>query len=411
MNSGLAEQLVSAGKLVPFSVRQTSPLVLELKELPFITYPYEWSFGQFKAAAELTLSITLDAMKKGMILKDASAYNIAFHKGRAIFLDHTSFTVFQDNMPWVAYRQFVMHFLASLLLMQKKDLRLSALMQTDISGIPLDLASHLLPLHTVLSPEILIHIHLHAALEKRYSSSPDTNKQVSVPRKRLECMLNSMLDYIKAMKIPGNHTGWAEYTENTSYSRDAIDSKKALVRKFCEEFKSGTAVDLGANSGIFTAIAAEYFPEVIAVDSDPLTVESLYQLSKTFSSAEIHPVKADLCTPSPGIGCFNEERTALLQRLKGDFVLGLALIHHLRITGNWSLEQIVSLFSDIAPAAVVEFVPSDDPQVVQLLRGRENLCPDWNIESVTAAFKEKFASCEAVPVADSRRILLKLQKS
>ncbi len=104
INSGLAEKLTREGRIVPFEPCGGDETLLELEKLPFITYPYEWSFSQLRDAALLTLELAREALRHDMVLKDASAFNIAFRKGRPVFMDHTSFTCYRENAPWCAYR-------------------------------------------------------------------------------------------------------------------------------------------------------------------------------------------------------------------------------------------------------------------------------------------------------------------
>jgi hypothetical protein len=155
MDSGLYEKLVKNGLLITHAETDIQPAdgVLSYKvicpeRVPFISYPYEWSFGQLQDAALATLSIQRRALKLGMSLKDASAYNIQFPKGKAMLIDTLSFEQYQEGEPWVAYRQFCQHFLAPLALMAYKDVRLNQLLRIYIDGIPLDLASKLLPRST-----------------------------------------------------------------------------------------------------------------------------------------------------------------------------------------------------------------------------------------------------------------------
>ena len=52
--------------------------------------------------------------------------------------------------------------------MSCKDVRLNQLLRIYIDGIPLDLASTLLPLRTWLKPSTLFHIHLNAKSQKYF---------------------------------------------------------------------------------------------------------------------------------------------------------------------------------------------------------------------------------------------------
>jgi hypothetical protein len=176
MESGLYEKLVKAGLLIPHTEVNQAPAeaenaykVIQPERVAFISYPYEWSFGQLKDAALATLSVQKRALKRGMSLKDASAYNIQFVHGKATLIDTLSFETYKEGQPWVAYRQFCQHFLAPLALMALRDVRLSQLLRVYIDGVPLDLASELLPWNTRLNFGLLTHIHLHAGAQKKYA--------------------------------------------------------------------------------------------------------------------------------------------------------------------------------------------------------------------------------------------------
>ena len=177
MDSGLYEKLVKANLLIPHVEVDQAPAekeaafkVVQPERAPFISYPYEWSFSQLKDAALATLSIHKRALKLGMSLKDASAYNIQFVRGKAMLIDTLSFEIYKEGEPWIAYKQFCQHFLAPLALMSYRDIRLNQLLRIYIDGVPLDLASALLPFRTKLNFGLLTHIHVHADSQKRYSN-------------------------------------------------------------------------------------------------------------------------------------------------------------------------------------------------------------------------------------------------
>ena len=152
LRSGLAGRLMQEKKIVPFQPTENGT-VIELRELDFITYPYEWSFSALRDAALLTLELTDIALEHDMILQDATAFNITFEKGRPIFMDHGSFCIYHPGDVWGAYRQFVMHFLAPLLLMKYMDLRCLDFFRSHVEGFPLDFASRLLPWRTWLKSD------------------------------------------------------------------------------------------------------------------------------------------------------------------------------------------------------------------------------------------------------------------
>lgn len=410
--SGLAGELLAEKKLVPYRTERDDRTgkILQVEELPFVTYPYEWSFRQLQDAALLTLELARRGLERGLMLKDASAFNVAFHDGQPIFLDHTSFTIYRENSPWPAYRQFVMHFLAPLLVMKHVDMRCLGLLRENIGGISLDFASRLLPRRTWFSPTPLAHVHLHALMERRYSSREGEARQVCMTPERLRTFLRALSDETAALKPPRQATDWEAYYRRNSYSDAAFAAKREAVREFCAAHPGGVTVDLGANTGVFSEIAAEHSDRVIAADIDPQAVEMLYETART-SCHKLQPVLQDLANPSPALGVFNAECAPFLARCRGDKVLGLALIHHLRITGNWDLERIVRLFADTAPHALVEFVPADDVQVKRLVRGRDAIYTDWNAEQVEAAFRTEYPVLDRIVLPDSGRILFAMHKT
>ena len=159
IDGGLYDQLVEQELLIEHDEVSTSKamtddalVVIRPREVPFISYPYEWSFSALKQAALLTLEIQRQALRANMSLKDASSYNVQFEGTRPVFIDTLSFERYEPGTPWVAYGQFCRHFLAPLTLMSRIDISLNRLLANYIDGIPLDLASGLLPWTTWLKP-------------------------------------------------------------------------------------------------------------------------------------------------------------------------------------------------------------------------------------------------------------------
>src|SRR5215216_3085012 len=210
MESGLYDKLVKAGLLVAHVEVDQAPAQVDLahkiiqpERVPFISYPYEWSFGQLQDAAFATLSIQRRALKVGMSLKDASAYNIQFVRGKATLIDTLSFEFYKEGQPWVAYRQFCQHFLAPLALMALKDIRLNQLLRVYIDGVPLDLASELLPWSSRFNFGLLTHIHLHAGAQKKYAglaSEEVKSRGGSMGKQAMTGLIESLESTIKKLE-------------------------------------------------------------------------------------------------------------------------------------------------------------------------------------------------------------------
>jgi SAM-dependent methyltransferase len=380
--------------------------VLRPAVVSFISYPYEWNFSQLKDAALTTLVIQRTAMQHEMSLKDASAYNIQFVNGRPCLIDTLSFDPYEEGLPWTPYRQFCQHFLAPLALAAYKDVRLLKLLQVHIDGIPLDLAALLLPGRARLRPGLLLHLFAHAASQQRYADvKPGENiQQGSVSRNALIGLLDSLEALIKKLEwAPAGE--WTDYYAGDSYDEAGFSHKQDIVRQFVGQVQPQTVWDLGANTGVFSRIAAEAGAQVVAWDVDPGAVELNYQQVKRADEANILPLLLDLTNPSPAIGWANHERMSISERASADLVLALALIHHLAIGNNVPLPKVAEFFAKLAPHLIVEFVPKSDPKVQKLLAFRADVFDEYSQADFEAAFARFYTIEASVSVEHSDRVL------
>ena len=412
IESGLYDKLVKAGLLIPHVEVDQAPAaseaafkIIQPERVPFISYPYEWSFGQLKSAALATLAIQKRALKLGMSLKDASAYNIQFVRGKATLIDTLSFEVYNEGEPWVAYRQFCQHFLAPLALMALKDVRLSQLLRVYIDGIPLDLASTLLPSKTRFNFGLLTHIHLHAGAQKKYSGEEVKSRGGSMSKQALTGLIDNLESTIQKLDWTPRGTEWGNYYNITNYSDAAFEHKKQLVGEWTKRIQPALAWDLGANNGVFSRVVSSACPYVVSFDIDPAAVEQNYRQAKTDKTENILPLLLDLTNPTPAIGWANRERDSFGARGPADMILALAVIHHLAISNNVPLPQLADFFAETGKWLVIEFVPKPDSQVQKLLASRKDIFPDYTRAGFEAAFQEKFHVREAVEIRESERVL------
>lgn len=259
MDSGLYDKLVKASLLIPHVEADQLPVksetafkVIQPELAAFISYPYEWSFSQLKDAALATLSIQKRALKLDMSLKDASAYNIQFVRGKAMLIDTLSFEIYKEGEPWVAYKQFCQHFLAPLALMAYRDIRLNQLLRVYIDGVPLDLASGLLPSKTKFNFGLLTHIHIHAGAQRRYSNKVVAPRKSGMNKQALIGLIESLENTIKKLTWKPAGTEWGDYYENTNYTDSAFEHKRKLVREWAVEKRPQLVWDLGGNTGVFS---------------------------------------------------------------------------------------------------------------------------------------------------------------
>ena len=59
--------------------------VLRHDRIPFVSYPYEWTFSMLKDAALVQLDLLLAALERDLVLKDSTPYNMQFRGARPTF--------------------------------------------------------------------------------------------------------------------------------------------------------------------------------------------------------------------------------------------------------------------------------------------------------------------------------------
>ena len=420
LGSGLYDALVGRGWLIeheevaePAADDRSAYKVLKPRRIDFISYPYEWAFSQLQDAALLTLDVQLLALEHDLSLKDASAYNVQFDAGKPILIDTLSFESYEEGRPWVAYRQFCQHFLAPLALMARTDIRLNQLLRSYIDGVPLDLASALLPARTRFQLGLGLHIHLHARTQRAYSSTEGAQpkRSVKVSRIGLTGMLQGLRKLVAKLRWNPAGTEWGDYYQATNYTDAAFEHKQRLVAEYLESIRPGRVWDLGANTGVFSRIARRIGASTVAFDIDPAAVESNYRAVKRDGGAQPLPLLLDLTNPSPGLGWAGTERDSLEARGPVDCVMALALIHHLAISNNVPLLKVASYLAELCEYLVIEFVPKSDSQVRRLLSAREDIFTEYDQAHFEVAFSVYFTIVRAEAVDGTERTLYLMKKT
>jgi len=383
--------------------------VLKPTKIEFITYPYEWSFSQLKDAALLTLEIQQIALEHNMTLKDASSFNIQFQGNKPIFIDTLSFESYKEGRPWVAYRQFCMHFLSTLLLMKYNDLGMNRLMSLYIDGIPLEMTKNLLPIKAFFKISHLSHIYLHSMSEK-HSSSDNIERDIRITKNSLYALIQNLKKIIKNLTLSVKNTTWGNYYVENSYTREELQNKKIIVEEYINTISPSRLLDLGANTGLFSRIASSRNIFTVSTDYDPYCVELSYLEAKEKKEKNILPLFLDLTNPSPDLGWNGMERKSFLKRNKFDLVMVLALIHHLVISNNVPLDELTKCFSQMAHNLIIEFIPKQDIQVKSLLVNREDIYSNYNQEYFEKAFGKLYNIIRKETVSNLGRTLYLMKK-
>lgn len=399
--TGILEELMAEGLVVherPVSrellgaAAAQASYVVEHPKLPFISYPYEWSFHALKDAALLHLDVHLRCLERGVTLSDASAYNIQFRGPAPVFIDTLSFRPYREGEIWAAHRQFCDQFLNPLLLRALLGIPHNAWYRGSLEGIPVEHLANALPLSAKLSWPVLQHVVLHAMLEKISTKDRPAGEaaKVRLPQIAFRRILTGLRDWIRTLEPKGSEkTVWRDYAEINSYSSDEARSKAAFVREFAAAVRPALLWDLGCNTGEYSKAALEAGARLsIGFDFDAGALERAYLRAKA-EGLNLLPLHLDAANPSPSQGWGQGERKGMRERAPADAVLALAFVHHLAVAKNVPLEYVVDWVVGMAGAGVIEFVQKHDPMVQELLRLREDIFADYSEETFERALRTR----------------------
>lgn len=417
IGSGLYRALLDKGLLVSHAEVETDQepqtyKVLLPEQMNFISYPYEWSFSQYKEAALITLEILLVALEFGMVLKDASAFNIQFIDNKPKLIDTLSFEKYEDK-PWVAYKQFCQHFLAPLSIMNYCDLRLNTMMRNYIDGVPLDLVIKLLPTKARFNIGLLIHLYGHAKSVKKYENNKGNTKSFSSEFKfnneHLNGIIESLRSTINSLTTNKQHTEWEKYYQEgeNNYKQGSFISKERIIESIVKKVAPKLVWDMGGNTGHFSKIVSDLGIPVVLMDSDPVAIDIAWRKHK---QTKIFPLVMDLTNPTTGFGWAGSERMSINERANADMILALALVHHLAISNNTPFIKIAEWFSSLAPWLVIEWVPKEDSNTQRLLNSREDIFNWYNREHFIQVFGLKYHMVDKYNIDNSDRTIFIFKK-
>lgn len=429
VEEGVLDSLVKAGYVVPTRIlsedekrkRGLKNLIpdwnhfLVHSRIPIITYPYEWSFSMLVDAARLHLDIQLMLIEKGYSLKDASAFNVQFIHHRPVFIDVLSLERPDRLDVWLAYGQFCKMFFYPLLLKRYKHVDFKSIFLGNIEGIDVDRAYDIFGWLGSLRPAVFVDVFLQHLLNK------GSDKRTKKLRKKLSekkehptaqrINLKRLLARIENLKASYTlHGHWASYADTCTYSDESENEKIAYIENFLSVHKPSSVLDLGANIGRYSIMAAQTGSDVVAVDSDHDCIEILYRKARS-EGLSILPMVMNIALPSPPMGFRNEERKSFFSRVHCQCVFALALVHHLLVTSRIPLKQIRDLLYDLTERyVVVEFIAPDDEMFQVLLASRRNIYKNLTIHYFLETFSEKFELIFKRHITGTKRTLLTFQR-
>jgi 2-polyprenyl-3-methyl-5-hydroxy-6-metoxy-1,4-benzoquinol methylase len=367
------------------------------------------------AAAGLTLDLARESLTEGFGLKDATPYNVLFRGAQPVFVDLLSFERREPLDPtWRAYAQFVRTFLLPLLAAKSFGVQPHALLANSRDGVePESLYQWSRPLHRLKPPFLSL-----VAMPKWLSGKKTDDASVYQPRPAasqeqarfiLDSLLKNCAKHLRAVAPRPADSAWTSYLDSKSlYSPQQLAQKEAFVSEALELARPARVLDVGANEGHFSAMAAQHGASVVAIDSDPAVAGAIYRRAST-ENLNILPLVVDLTRPTPAVGWRNQENTSFLDRARDmsfDFVMELAVIHHMLVTERIPLPDLLDLTAELTREfALIEYVAPADPMFRRIVRGRESLYAHLTREYFEAAAKQRFELVRSTQIDGLQRWL------
>ncbi len=416
-------ELVSRGRLIGTEIVGDDPaalgiegptLLLEHERVPFISYPYEWPFAALRAAALLHLDVHLELLGHGYTLSDASAYNIQYRGSEPVFIDVLSVERYVDGAYWDGHRQFCDQFLSPLLLSAKLGVPYHATYRGHLEGIPSPELASMLRWRHKLSPQVLMNIVLPARLEaaaRRGRVTPRTAaRRRPLPRSSLRGMLGGLRRCIRRLRPPVQHTDWTTYAGDNTYRDAERAAKRDFVARAVQALRPGTVLDLGCNTGDYAVVAlAAGAGSVIGAEADPATADLAFRRAQE-EKLRFLPLVLDVANPSPSQGWRGAERASFVERAGADFLLALAVGHHLAIGRNIPLEETIRWMVGLAPRGIIEFVQKTDATVRQMLSLREDIFADYTEDNFRGLLAANAHIVDSQTISDEGRVLFRYDR-
>lgn len=416
-DAGIFAALSEKGWLVPIREEvlgaDGTAYMLKVDRIPWITYPYEWSFELLKTAALFHIDLHLDLLERGFTLSDATAYNVQFIGTKPVFIDHLSIRPYRDGEFWAGHRQFCEQFLNPLLLRAYLGRPHNAWYRGSIEGIAVADIAAMIPTRRKFSWNVFTNV----VLQNRFQTgtSGDAAKISmsgrSFPKHAFVAMLRQLRKWVCSLS-PGDKvkTVWADYSLTNTYSDAERDAKHRFIADYVNDAKPKTVVDLGCNTGEYSERALAAGAEsVIGFDYDVQALDRAYKRTVE-KGLNILPLFLDARNPSPSQGWMGKERAGFGERVKADGLLALAFEHHLAIAHNVPLDQLVSWLVSLAPTGVIEFVPKTDPTVQKMLALREDIFPNYDAGEFERQLAASAEIVRAEVVSQSDRVLFQYRR-
>jgi hypothetical protein len=374
--------------------------------LPFISYPYEWTFSMLKDAALLQLDLLAEALADGLTIKDATPFNIQFVDGRPVFIDIGSFEKYEAGEPWIGYRQFTRQFLFPLMMRAHGGVPFQPWLRGNPEGPTARDMRNMLGFRQRLKPSTFMHVSLQARMEERMSGAAvrDQLKTAGFSAELILANVRKLRKLVHGLESGVASKGWIEYESCTHVGRDR-DTKAVFLEEALDAGSPARVIDLGANDGFFSEVAAASGAVAIAVDGDEPVLDAFYR-----KGTGVSVVLSDLTNPTPSQGWAETERPGLNERARPELVIAYGLIHHLIYTASIPPGAVVEWLASYGCPVVVEFVSPDDEMVAKLTANKleAELHPNRSQPEFERLLSRHFDTAATRTLGEGTRILYRL---
>ena len=367
-------------------------LVIEHEKIPYISYPYEWSFSQLKTAALHHIDFHLFLLDNDATLIDASAYNIQFIGSNPIFIDLLSIKKYEEGEYWYGHKQFCENFLNPLILSSKKGVQFNNWFKGNLEGIPTNELNNLLNFFDKFSYNIFVNVYLLNKFDNKYKNHDkkiDISFKRKFPKQNFISLLNQLKNFIKDLKQKKITTVWENYSSSNTYKESEEKEKAIIVKSFIDKNILPNVIDLGCNDGFYSEIAMKNNTNYITgFDYDPISIDRAF-IKFGNKQQNFLPLIFDATNPSANIGWNEKERKSFNQRANFDGLLALAFEHHLAIAKNIPLDEAINWLISLAPKGLIEFVPKSDETIQKMLKFKGDIFPDYNEDNFKNIIEKK----------------------
>lgn len=417
-----AQQILSNGAAARVVESMAISAIVEHERIPFPSFPYEWPPEMLHAAGMLTLEIATQCLGTPFGLKDGTPYNVLFDGSTPRFIDVLSFEQRHGNDGrWLAYAQYIRTFVLPLLVNRCLGIPIDQLLLARRDGLePEAVYGWIGPIRRLTPPFLsLVSIPKWLGGVRSQDDTRIYQRRLESSPEKAQFILGTLFGQLRRAMLrlrprPQQASVWSAYmtADHNNYSDVQFAEKEAFVRQALQEFIPDSVLDIGANTGHFSRLAAAAGARVVAINYNPVVVGRLWSEAQE-QGLNILPLVVNLARPTPPSGWRSAECPSFLSRARGAFeaVLFLAVLHHLLITERVPLDDVMDLAAELTTGiAVIEFVEPSDSMFRRLTRGRDHLHANLSVSVFEGSCRRHFEVVRSARLTGGYRHLYLLKK-